>query len=61
MYSGVPINAPRRVSSVLAVSGRSVALAIPKSMTFGTGSPSISVTRMFDGFRSRWITPFWCA
>ena len=34
---------------------------MPKSITFGTGLPSAIVTRMFDGFRSRWITPFWCA
>ena len=34
---------------------------MPKSITFGTGSPSCSVTRMFDGFRSRWMMPFWWA
>jgi hypothetical protein len=28
-------------------------LAIPKSITFGTGNPSCSVTRMFDGLISR--------
>ena len=30
-----------------------VALAMPKSITFGTGTPSCSVTRMFDGLMSR--------
>ena len=39
--------------SVCAVSACVVALAMPKSITFGTGRPSISVTRMFDGLRSR--------
>ena len=34
---------------------------MPKSITFGTGTPSCSVTRMFDGLRSRWMMPFWCA
>ena len=29
------------------------ALAIPKSMTIGTGLASTSVTRMFEGFKSR--------
>ena len=38
-----------------------VALAMPKSITFGTGTPSCSVTRMFDGLMSRWMMPFWCA
>jgi len=37
------------------VSRPSVALAMPKSITFGTGTPSCSVTRMFDGLMSRWI------
>ena len=31
------------------------------SITLGTGVASCSVTSTFDGFRSRWITPFWCA
>ena len=35
-----------------------VALAMPKSITFGTGTPSCSVTRMFDGLMSRWMMPF---
>ena len=34
---------------------------MPKSITFGIGAPSCSITSTFDGFRSRWITPFWCA
>ena len=38
-----------------------VALAMPKSITLGTGTPSMSVTRMFDGLRSRWMIPFWWA
>src|SRR5262249_42220362 len=39
----------------------SVALAMPKSITLGIAPPSCSITSTFDGFRSRWITPFWCA
>ena len=38
-----------------------VALAMPKSITLGTGTPSFTVTRMFDGLMSRWMMPFWCA
>ena len=38
-----------------------VALARPKSITLGTGMPSWFSTRMFVGFRSRWMIPFWCA
>ena len=38
-----------------------MALASPKSMTLGTGTPSWLSTRMFVGFRSRWMIPFWCA
>ena len=34
---------------------------MPKSITFGTGTPSCSVTRMFEGLMSRWMMPFWCA
>jgi len=34
----------------LSVSRPSVALAMPKSMTLGTATPSFTVTRMFDGF-----------
>ena len=35
-----------------------VALAMPKSITLGTGTPSCSVTRMFEGLMSRWMMPF---
>ena len=35
--------------------------ATPKSITFATGWSSCRVTRMFDGLRSRWMMPFWCA
>ena len=38
-----------------------MALATPKSITLGTGTPSCSVTRMLEGLRSRWMIPFWCA
>jgi hypothetical protein len=58
MYSGVPISAPVCVKSVCCVNDWFVALAMPKSITFGTGFPSTSVTRMFVGFRSRWMIPF---
>ena len=61
MYSSVPTTAPNCVDSVPSVSLPAVALATPKSMTCGTGRPSISVTRMFAGFKSRWTIPFWCA
>ena len=37
------------------------ALARPKSITFGTGLSSCSVTSRLLGFRSRWMIPFWCA
>ena len=30
-------------------------------ITFGTGVPFCSITKMFEGLRSRWINPFWCA
>ncbi len=46
---------------VFSVSRWFVALATPKSITFGTGLPSATVTRTFDGLTSRWITPFWWA
>ena len=50
------------VNSVCSVSCRPVvALARPKSITLGTGLPSWLSTRMFDGFRSRWMMPFWWA
>ena len=35
-----------------------VALATPKSITFGTGLSSYSATRTFDGLMSRWMMPF---
>lgn len=38
-----------------------IALAMPKSMLFGTGRPSCTATRMFEGVRSRWMMPFWWA
>jgi len=31
---------------------------MPKSITFGTGTPSCRVTRMFDGLMSRWDDAF---
>ena len=57
MYSGVPIITPWAVCSVRSVSGWCIALASPKSITFGTGWPSYRQTRMLLGFRSRWMTP----
>ena len=36
---------------------RDVALAMPKSMTFAKGRPSVMLTRMLRGLRSRWMTP----
>ena len=60
MYDGVPTIAP--VSARLrSVRENSVALATPKSMTLGVGRPSTSVTNTFDGFKSRWMIPFWWA
>jgi len=35
-----------------------IALATPKSITLGTGTPSCSVTMTFEGLMSRWMTPF---
>ena len=61
MYAGVPTTAPNSVNIVFSVSGLPVALATPKSITFGTGRPSYRATRTFDGFRSRWMIPFWWA
>ena len=46
------------VYTVLSVSRPSVALAIPKSITFGTATPSLTVTRIFEGLMSRWMIPF---
>src|SRR5262245_56228960 len=61
MYSNVPTRTPYWVKSVFSVSRCSMALATPKSITFGTGLSSYIVTRMLDGLRSRWMTPLWCA
>ena len=36
-------------------------MAMPKSITLGTGCPSTNVTRMLEGLMSRWMMPFWCA
>ena len=58
MYSSVPTTAPNWVDSDSSVSLPAVALATPKSITFGTGLPSMIVTRMLAGFRSRWTMPF---
>ncbi len=58
MYSGVPISCRYSVNSVFSVSRALVALAMPKSITFGTGLPSCSVTMTLDGLMSRWMTPF---
>ena len=38
-----------------------VALATPKSMTFGTGLSSIQRDRTLFGLISRWMIPFWWA
>ena len=61
MYSGVPIHWPSSVKRVRSVSRCAVALATPKSMILGTGRPSSTATRMFDGLMSRWMMPFWWA
>ena len=61
MYSGVPTIWKWPVCSVRSVSAPPVALAMPKSITFGTGRPSTTVTRTLDGLMSRWMTPFMCA
>jgi hypothetical protein len=58
MYSNVPTSTPYCVNSVRSVSRCSVALATPKSITFGTALPSYIVTSTLPGLRSRWITPF---
>ena len=49
------------VKRVLSVRRWPMALATPKSMTLGTGLSSWRVTRMLEGFRSRWMMPFWWA
>src|SRR5262245_31101527 len=61
MYSSVPRNEPNAVNSVRSVSFSPVALATPKSITFGTGWSSYSATSTLEGLRSRWMTPFWWA
>ena len=53
--------APRPVYTLLAASSWLIALAIPKSMILGTGTPSCSVTRILEGLISRWMMPFWWA
>ena len=58
MYSNVPMTAPNCVDIDSSVSLPAVALATPKSMTLGIGLPSMIVTRMLAGFRSRWTMPF---
>ena len=58
MYSGVPTSWAKPVNSVLSVSCCPVALATPKSMILGTGTPSWSVTKTFVGLMSRWMMPF---
>ena len=60
MYSSVPITSPKPVNIVRSVSDCPVALATPKSITFGTGLPSYCATSTFVGLRSRWMMPFWC-
>ncbi len=53
MYSNVPTSIPYCVNSVFSVSRCSIALATPKSMTFGAGLSSYMVTRMLLALRSR--------
>jgi hypothetical protein len=51
---------PKAVNRLYSVSRRPlVALANLKSITFGTGSSSCKSTRMFEGFKSRWLIAFW--
>src|SRR5262249_30206141 len=61
MYSGVPIICAKWVNRVLSVSCWPVALAMPKSITLGTATPSCRVTSTLAGLRSRWMTPLVCA
>ena len=54
MYNGVPKTVPNPVKRVFSVRFRAfVALAKPKSITFGTGLPSCDSTMTFEGFKSR--------
>ena len=57
----MPTNWPNWVNIVCSTARWSVALAMPKSITFGTGVPSTSVTITFDGLMSRWRMPSECA
>ena len=58
MYAGVPIIWPSIVTIEWLRSVSSpTALAMPKSMTLGISSPSISVTMTLDGLRSRCMMP----
>jgi len=57
----VPSTCPTIVCSGWSVSESLVARATPKSMTFGTGRSSTIETSTLEGFRSRWMMPFWCA
>ena len=65
MYSGVPSVAPVEVSPLLCSS----ASASPKSAILGITPRSGPASpfslerfsRMFEGLRSRWTTPHWCA
>ena len=61
MYAGVPITCPCSVNIECSVSRASVAFAMPKSITFGAGSPATSTTITLLGLMSRWMMPFWCA
>ncbi|HEX5053331.1 MAG TPA: hypothetical protein VFZ65_16260 [Planctomycetota bacterium] len=56
----MPSTAPWLVSTGL-ITSFSMSLARPKSITFGCHCPSSSATSTFCGFRSRWMTPRWCA
>jgi hypothetical protein len=53
MYSGVPTNCGKFVTSVRSVSPPAIAFATPKSITFTAARPSADATRTFDGLRSR--------
>ena len=58
-YRGVSASALSPVSAVCAISAwPGSSLAMPKSSSLTLPSPS---TRMFDGFRSRWMTSWPCA
>jgi len=58
MYIGVPMSWWKPVLSVRSVREPPMAFATPKSMILGTAAPSMTVTRMFEGLRSRWMIPF---